>query len=44
MDAAEEAFYDDFIGPLQRAAIRLAVTVAPDLSSLLAKIGGDGGA
>jgi hypothetical protein len=36
--AAEKAFYDDFTAPLQRAAVRLALTPAPDLEALLAKI------
>ena len=38
MSAAEEAFYDDFTAPLQRAAVRLALTPPPDLPALLAKI------
>jgi hypothetical protein len=36
--AAEEAFYDDFTAPLQRSAVRLALTPPPDLEALLAKI------
>ena len=38
MDAAEEAFYDDFTAPLQRAAVELASTPAPNLAALLGKI------
>jgi hypothetical protein len=38
MNAAEEAFHHDFTAPLQRAAVRLALTPAPDLPALLAKI------
>lgn len=38
MNAAEEAFYDDFTAPLQRAAVALAQTQTPDPEALLAKI------
>ncbi len=38
MNAADEAFYDDFTAPLQRAAAGLAATAPPDLEALLAKI------
>jgi hypothetical protein len=38
MNAAEEAFYDDFTAPLQRAAVCLALTPAPDLEAVLERI------
>lgn len=38
MSAAEETFYDDFTAPMLRAAVRLALTPAPDLPALLEKI------
>jgi hypothetical protein len=38
MNAAEDAFYDNFTAPLQRAAVRLALTPAPDIEALLVKI------
>jgi hypothetical protein len=39
VSAAEEAFYDRCTKPMQQAATRLALTPAPDFTSLLAKIG-----
>ncbi len=38
VEAAEEAFYDRCTAPTQRAAVRLALTPAPSLEALLAKI------
>ncbi|HEX8192743.1 MAG TPA: hypothetical protein VF552_07555 [Allosphingosinicella sp.] len=38
VDAAEEAYYDRCTAPMQRAAVRLALTPAPDLEALLTKI------
>ncbi|HEY0012191.1 MAG TPA: hypothetical protein VGB79_04990 [Allosphingosinicella sp.] len=38
VDAAEEAFYDRCTAPMQRAAVRLALTPVPSLEALLAKI------
>jgi hypothetical protein len=38
VDAAEEAYYDRCTAPMHRAAVRLALTPAPDLEALLAKI------
>ncbi|HEX8364559.1 MAG TPA: hypothetical protein VF603_04655 [Allosphingosinicella sp.] len=38
VDAVEEAYYDRCTAPMQRAAVRLALTPAPDLEALLAKI------
>lgn len=38
VDAAEDTYYDRFTAPLNRAIIRLALTPAPDLPALLAKI------
>lgn len=35
---AKDAYYNDFTGPMHRAAIRLALTPAPDLPALLEKI------
>jgi hypothetical protein len=38
IDAAEDAYYDRFTSPMQRTAIRLVLTPAPDLHGLLAKL------
>jgi hypothetical protein len=38
VDAAEEAFYDRCTAPMHRAAVRVALTPAPNLEALLAKI------
>jgi hypothetical protein len=38
VDAVEEAFHDLCTAPMQRAAVRLALTLAPDLEAPLAKI------
>jgi len=38
VSAAEDVYYDRFTAPLNRAAIRLVLTPAPDLLALLAKI------
>lgn len=38
VDAAEQAFYDRCTAPMKRAAVRLAVTPAPDVEALLTKI------
>jgi hypothetical protein len=38
IDAAEDAYYDRCTAPMHRAAIRLALTPAPDLRALLAKL------
>jgi len=38
VDAVENAYYDRCTAPMQRAAVRLALTPPPDLKALLAKI------
>lgn len=38
VDVVEQAYYDRCTAPMQRAAVRLALTPAPDVPGLLAKI------
>jgi len=38
IDAAEDAYYDHCTAPMQRAAVRLVLTPAPDVHALLVKL------